>query len=496
MTNLIIHADEGQQQISRHIYGHFAEHLGRCIYDGIWVGESSPIPNVRGIRSDIVAALRAVKVPVLRWPGGCYADEYHWKDGIGTRDQRPVRLNLWGNVLDSNQFGTHEFMDLCDQIGCEPYICGNVGSGSPQELAQWVEYMTYPGGSQMSELRRHNGRAEPWKVKYWGVGNENWGCGGTMEAETYAALYRQFQTFMRNYGDNQLYKIAGGVGGVDTDGSATDALLRALGTGHPKNFHTRAVSLHYYAYFVNDPTQSSTNFGEAEWFTVIQRALEIDQAIEKHIAVMDFHDPEGKLDLIVDEWGAWYPADAGTPSYELYQQNTLRDALIAAATLHIFQKHCARVKMANLAQTVNVIQALILTKGEKMLLTPTYHVFEMFKGHQDATLLPLYLESEAYTLGDKTMPALSASASRGSDGKVLLTLCNLNPNDAMQITCDLRGAALGTPTARILTANAMNTHNSFDAPNTLVPQAFTDFKLSRQTITISAPAKSVIALTV
>ena len=491
----MVTADQEQVQISRHIYGHFTEHLGRCIYEGIWVGEDSPIPNVRGIRSDIVAALRHVHVPLLRWPGGCFADDYHWMDGIGPREQRPVRVNMWGNVLESNHFGTHEFMDLCEQVGCEPYISGNVGSGTPVELEQWVEYMTYPSGSAMSELRKRNGHPEPWRVKYWGIGNENWGCGGNMEHTTYAALYRQFQTFVRNYGDNEVYKIAGASGGAHLGGSGAEMLLSTLAPKRDGNFHTQAISLHYYAHVESNPAYSSTQFGEPEWFEVLRRALGADQAITNHRAVMDAHDPAGKLDLFLDEWGVWYAADPDRPAYELYQQNTLRDALYTALTLHIFHKHAERVKMANLAQVINVLQALILTDGKKMILTPTYRVMEMFKGHQDAMRLATHLECEPYTFDNASIPGISASASRGADGRILLTLCNVHVAKGVELTVEVDGASVISASGRILTSSGINAHNTFDAQETIQPQPYTTFKQDGNNLTLTVPAKSVIALT-
>ncbi len=431
MNTLKIDAAAGQHKINRHIYGHFAEHLGRCIYDGIWVGEDSAIPNTRGIRNDVVEALRKIKVPNLRWPGGCFADVYHWEDGIGPRESRPRRVNMWGDVAENNHFGTHEFMDLCDQLGCEPYIAVNVGSGSVREMQAWLEYMTYYGDSTLAERRRENGRAEPWQIPYLGIGNENWGCGGQMTPEYYGDLYCQYQDYVQQYGDQPMMKIASGYGGNDTDGSGLDRLLNQI-MNRQRPVRTDGVSLHYYVYLPNKSEHSATQFDEAKWFEVLQGADQIGEAVKNHIEVLDRYDPENHIWLIVDEWGAWYPAEPGTNPRFLYQQNSLRDAVVAAVTLHHFNAHCERVQMANIAQTVNVIQAMILTQGEQMLTTPTYHVFDMFQGHQDATLLPLEMNCESYTLGNETLPGLSASASRSDSGEILLTLVQSQPQQRSQ----------------------------------------------------------------
>ena len=487
--SLTINVDPGRHMISKDIYGHFAEHLGRCIYGGFWVGPDSPIPNTRGIRDDIVEALRAASIPVLRWPGGCFADEYHWRDGIGPRQQRPAMLNThWGMVTENNHFGTHEFMDLCEQLGCEPYICSNVGSGAVREMQQWVEYLTFAGSSPMTDLRRENGRDEPWKVKYWGVGNENWGCGGRMRPEYYADLYRRFQTYLRNLSGNELYKIACGAPGANY--KWTEVLMREAGS------LMHGLSLHYYTNPGGSDRRSATTFGQAEWFSVLKKALFMDELIARHSTIMDRYDPDGRVGLIVDEWGTWYEVVPGTNPHFLYQQNSLRDALVAGLTLNIFNKHCARVRMANLAQTVNVLQAMVLTQGAKMVLTPTYHVFEMYQVHQDATLLPIELTCGGYTFGDDHIPALSASASRNAEGLVHISLCNLDPNVPSEIRCELRGTAPSRVTGRLLTADAMTAHNTFDQPDYVKPQAYSGARIDGHLISAKLPPKSVVVLAI
>ncbi len=497
MNQITINADIGTGTINRHIYGHFAEHLGRCIYGGIWVGEDSPIPNTRGIRNDVVAALRDVAIPNLRWPGGCFADEYHWMDGIGPRAKRPSMINThWGGVTEDNGFGTHEFMDLCEQLGCEPYICGNVGSGTVQEMQQWVEYLTSDAISPMTELRGANGRAEPWRLKFWGVGNENWGCGGNMTPEHYAQEYRRFQTYVRNFGDNKIYKIA--CGPRNEDYRWTEVLMKNS-RNMRGGFLMNGLSLHYYT--PDGPfrqQQSATQFVEKDWAYILKTSLYMDELITRHSAIMDQYDPERKMELIVDEWGTWYAVEPGTNPGFLFQQNSLRDALVAALTLNLFNKHSQRVTMGNIAQTVNVLQALILTDehSDHIVRTPTFHVFEMYKVHHDAELLALDLRGDTYAYGAYSMPALSASASRATTGAVNLTVCNVDPSKAADVRCAVRGLNARSVSGRVLTAPTMQAHNTFDAPATVAPQPFSGITVDGDVVSFMMPAKSVVALSI
>ena len=488
VNHLVIHVDQGSLQINRNLYGHFSEHLGNCIYGGLWVGEDSPIPNTRGIRNDVVQALKRIKVPVLRWPGGCFADEYHWKDGIGPREKRPAIINThWGMVTENNHFGTHEFMDLCEQLETEPYICGNVGSGQIQEMQEWVEYMTSGGQSPMTDLRRQNGREEPWKIKYWGVGNENWGCGGNMRPEYYADLYRHFQTYLRNFPGNRLFKIA--CGSHSSYYEWTRVLMREAGR------QMNGLSFHYYC-GSGKKSRSATQFEEEDWFAQIQRALEMDDLLTAHSAIMDEYDREKRVGLMVDEWGAWHEVEPGTNPGFLYQQNSLRDAMVAALTFNIFHQHCDRVKMANIAQMVNVLQAVVLTDGPKMLLTPTYHVFDLFKVHQDATWLPTELISEEYQFGNEKIPALQASASKDAGGKIHLSLCNFDPTRARDLTAVLQGAEAKQVSGQILTADTITAHNTFDNPEAVKPTAFSGASLQGNRISLTMPPKSIVVLEV
>jgi alpha-N-arabinofuranosidase len=479
--------------INRNIYGHFAEHLGRCIYEGIWVGPDSPIPNTQGYRNDVLAALQGLNLPVLRWPGGCFADEYHWRDGIGPREQRPSMFNShWGGVVENNHFGTHEFLDLCELLGIEPYVCLNVGSGTVQEAMEWVEYITSPATSPMANLRRAHGREKPWKVKFFGIGNESWGCGGNMTPEFYADNYKRYNTFVKNYvpgPENRLYRIACGSNGRDLNW--TEVLMKNAGQ------QMNGLSLHWYTLPTGDWSKkgSATDFTEGEWFSTLRQTLVMDQLVTQHSAIMDKYDPEKKVGLIIDEWGTWYDVEPGTNPGFLYQQNTLRDAIVAGLNFHIFHKHADRVAMTNIAQTVNVLQAVILTDQEKMLLTPTYHVFEMFKVHQGATSLPLQLITPDYSFEKESIPAVSASASKDASGQVHVSLVNAHPRDVITVTATLTGVTASGVTGRILTAAAMNAHNTFAAPEAVKPAAFTGAKFANGQLTLNLPAKSVVMLT-
>jgi alpha-N-arabinofuranosidase len=483
-----VNADQGKEVISKHIYGHFSEHLGHCIYGGYWVGEDSQIPNTRGIRNDVVQALRDIRIPNLRWPGGCFADEYHWMDGIGPRDKRPKMVNThWGGVVEDNSFGTHEFLDLCEQLGCEPYICGNVGSGTVEEMSKWVEYITFDGESPMANLRRQNGREEPWKVKFWGVGNENWGCGGNMTADFYADQYRRYATYCRNYGDNRLVRIAGGANSGDYNW--TDVLMKKAAG------QMQGLSLHYYTVPNNwGKKGSATQFDETEYFTTIDKAFFINELVTKHSVIMDRYDPGKRVGLMPDEWGAWYDVEPGTNPGFLYQQNSLRDAILAAVTLNIFNAHCDRVKMANIAQTVNVLQAVILTENEKMVLTPTYWTYWLYRVHHDATLLPVAFTCNKYALNGREIDAVSLSASKDASGKIHLTLVNIDPNKEQRVEGVLRGVVAGKVAGKILTSAKITDHNTFDKPGTVGVKDFNGAKLSKESLSVTLPAKSVVML--
>jgi alpha-N-arabinofuranosidase len=472
----------------KEVFTQFAEHLGNGIYGGLWVGKGSKIPNTNGFRNDVVSALKDLSVPVIRWPGGCFADEYHWREGIGAPAKRPVKVNThWGGVTEPNAVGTHEFFELLRQVGAEAYIAGNVGDGTPREMAEWVEYMTAPAGS-LADERAKNGHKAPWNVAYFGVGNELWGCGGNMRPEFAADETRRYATFIKAPADTKIVKVASGAN-VD-DYAWTEAMMRVAGD------KVDGLSLHYYTLPEGGwpPKADPVNFDEHAWADTLNAARHMDELITKHSAIMDKYDPEKRVFLAVDEWGTWFAQDPGTHPGFLRQQNTLRDALVASINLDIFAKHADRVRMTAIAQMVNVLQAMILTDGSKMLLTPTYHVFEMYKPWQDATVLPIAITSPWYAKDQYTMPAVSGSAVRGKDGKVHVALSNLDPNQPNTVTITLAGVSATGVSGRVLTASAINAHNTFDAPEAVKPAAFTGASVQGGKLTVTLPAKSVVVL--
>lgn len=488
MAKVVINAQRKKGTVNKNIYGHFAEHLGRCIYEGLYVGEDSPIPNKNGMRCDVVDALKEMKVPVLRWPGGCFADDYHWRDGIGEKDKRPYMVNTnWGGVVENNHFGTHEFFELCEQLETEPYICGNVGSGTVQEMRDWVEYMTFDGDSPLANERRKNGREKPWKLKYFGVGNENWGCGGNMRPEYYADLYKRYATFIRNYGDEPVYKIAGGPN-VD-DVRWMDVLMQNI------RHMAQGISLHNYTFEGNwDNKGDSLVYGEDGWYSVMKNSLKMEKIINLHTAVMDRYDPDKKVKLIVDEWGNWFNVMPGTNPGFLYQQNTIRDAVSAVLILHIFHNHCDRIDMANIAQMVNVLQSVILTEGEKMVLTPTYYMFKMMAPHQDGDLLDVDYNAGESGTDEIKLPKISVSATE-KDGAITVSMCNISTTDGEQIEIELRDGAAGTVSGELLTADDMTAHNDFDNPDCVKTVPF-DAKIADGKISVTLPPMSVAVLNI
>ena len=506
MAKLIINELDKKGSIAPEIYGHFAEHLGRCIYEGVYVGADSPIPNVNGMRTDVVEALKALNIPVLRWPGGCFADEYHWKDGIGPKESRKKMINThWGGVLEDNRFGTHEYMELCRQLGCKTYINGNVGSGTVQEMSEWVEYMTFDGVSPMADLRKENGQEAPWTVDFFGVGNENWGCGGNMTPAFYANLYRQYQTYIRNYNaEKPILKVCGGPN-VD-DYNWTEQVLSTCFDHTQPQFHgfMDYLSLHYYVF----PHEwgrkgSATDFTTEEWYITLRKALYMDTLLTRHSAIMDQYDPDKLIGLAVDEWGNWFDVEPGTNPGFLYQQNTVRDALVAGITLNIFNKHCDRVRMANIAQMINVLQSVILTEGDRMLKTPTYHIFHMYRHHQGGTLLQSSLTglsdldvSDLPGTGEKapkTLPRVTESVSQ-KDGIITVTLSHLCHDQSQALEIRLSEKTSFRLLSADLVTGALCQHNSFDRPEEVTQQPFTDYRLQEGSLHVTLPPASVVCL--
>jgi alpha-N-arabinofuranosidase len=491
----VIDLDVPGPVISRHLYGHFAEHLGRCIYGGFYVGEDSSIPNERGIRLDVVEALKRIGIPNLRWPGGCFADEYHWRHGIGPRESRPRMVNThWGDVVENNHFGTHEFMDLCEMLGADAFVSGNVGSGSVQEMSDWVEYLTRDGDSPMASLRRENGRDEPWKVPFWGIGNEAWGCGGNFTAPQFAAEARRYATYCRDHGGNKLYRIAAGAS--DDDVTWTTALMEALNClgcqRDPKNIF-QAVSFHHYTLAGTwEHKGSATTFSVDDYYATMSKAQDIDRVIRAHARIMDAYDPGRKVGLVLDEWGTWWDVEEGTNPGFLYQQNTVRDALVAAVHFDAFHRHADRLVMANIAQTVNVLQAMLLTDAETgaLVLTPTYHVFQMNRGHHDATSLAVHvLEAPALREADgRPLQVVSASAST-TGATALVSLSNLDAEASLTVDVDLRGRAVTSASARLLAGSSAAAHNTAGAPDAVAPVDL-DVEVVEGTLRVTLPAHS------
>ncbi|UYQ92229.1 alpha-N-arabinofuranosidase [Chitinophaga horti] len=488
-ARLLVNAHAPKETISRHIYGHFSEHLGRCIYDGFWVSDTMQVPKKDRIRMDVVEALKKIKVPNLRWPGGCFADEYHWRDGIGPRENRPKMINSsWGNVTEDNSFGTHEFLELCSLIDCEPYISANVGSGTVQEMNNWVEYLNFDGLSPLTDLRKKNGRDKPWGVEFWGVGNESWGCGGNMTPEYYAGEYRRYATFCKNYPDARLKKIVSGAN--SNDYNWTEVMMKNI----PLNMMW-GLSLHHYTIPKNwGDKGSATQFNEREYFLAMRSCMEMETLIQRHSIIMDKYDPNKRVGLVVDEWGIWTNVEPGTNPAFLYQQNSMRDAIIAGTTLNIFNNHADRVKMAELAQTVNVLQAVILTKGRQMLLTPTYHIFDLYKVHQDAKLLPVQLAGPEYNSENDKLQAVNVSASQDASGAIHISFVNIDPNKDITIRTALNGSSWKNVTGQIITSPKFTDINTFEQPGKIVPAAFKGAKKEGEELVVTLPKLSVVVL--
>ncbi|MCD8095284.1 MAG: alpha-N-arabinofuranosidase [Ruminococcus sp.] len=474
--------DKTVSHISKEIYGHFSEHLGRCIYNGIYVGKDSKIPNTDGIRNDVVSSLKEIGLPVLRWPGGCFADEYHWKNGVG--DKRTPMLNSnWGGIVEDNSFGTHEFFSLCEMLDCEAYLAANMGSGSVSELSRWLEYITYDGDSPSALERKSNGREKPWRLKYLGIGNESWGCGGSMSAQSYCDTYRHYQTFAKNYSTPDMMKIACGPNADDY--SWTETLMQNL-----KPWHTDAISLHYYTIPTGDWQHkgSATSFSDEEYYDTIRSTLYMDEIITKHSAIMDKYDPESKIKLAVDEWGCWYDVEEGTNPGFLYQQNTMRDAIVAAINLNIFNNHSSRVSMANLAQVMNVLQAVLLSEGEKLVKTPTWYVFKLFLAHHDSELVKTSLA--APEIGDN-LPMLSLSLSKKGES-FLLSVSNCSLDEDCSLLLDPEHGCIKNAQAQILTADK-DVYNDFDSPERVSISDYDRFS-SDSAFTLTVPKRSVVSL--
>lgn len=490
-TYISIANDKGVDTINRNIYGHFAEHLGNSVYGGFYVGENNKlIPNKNGIRLNVITALKKLNIPVLRWPGGCFADNYHWKDAIGPKSKRKSIENVsWGNVREDNSFGTNEFLELCEMMGAEPYLAINMGSGTVQEAAEWVQYTNHANGSSyLTDLRRQSGRANPWNVKYWGIGNESWDCGGHMSVDYYVDQYKKYATFMTSYSNTEgLFRIAVGPGTEDYNW--TETLMKKIPLGM-----LDGISVHHYSVINWGNKGSATQFSENEYFRTMQQAWRMEKFISRNSEVMDKYDPKKKVALVVDEWGGWYETEPGTNKAFLYQQSTMRDAMIAGLTLNIFNNHADRVRMANLAQCINVLQSVILTNKEKMILTPTYHVMEMYKVHQDAVSLPLQITTSKYIAGNDSIDAVNASASRDKNGSIHISLVNIHATQVQTVKINFEKNKYKNISGRILQSAAIQDHNTFEKPETIAPKSFSGARFESDELVVTMPAFSVVVL--
>jgi alpha-L-arabinofuranosidase len=489
-NKVVLSTDSVQTQINKNIYGHFAEDLGRCIYGGFFVGKgNTTIPNTDGIRNDVIKALKDLKIPNLRWPGGCYADTYHWKDAIGPQKERKPTENLaWGNVREDNSFGTTEFLNMCELLGAEPYLAVNMNTGTVEEAVEWVQYANHANGTSfLTDMREKNGRTKPWNVKFWGIGNESWDCGGNMSVEHYINLYKQFTTAMTSYGNTEkLFRVAVGPGGPGN--KWTEEIMKNIPS---RRFE--GLSIHHYAVTNWGNKSSSTKFTNDEYFKTMQQAWRMENVISSNSEIMDKYDPKKRVAMIIDEWGGWYETDP-EGNGQLYQQNTMRDAMIAGLTLNIFNNHADRVRMANLAQMVNVLQSVILTNEQKIILTPTYHVMEMYNVHQDAKLVPVHCTSNDFVMDNRKIPAVSVSASQDPLGKIHISLTNIDQMNSQSVEIDWRGFQAKKITGRILTSSDVHDHNTFESPTTVEPKIFNDFSISRDYLKITMPPISVIVL--
>ncbi len=479
-------------RVNPNLYGHFAEHLGRCIYDGIWVGEQSPIPNVGGFRKDVLEALRQIRPSILRWPGGCFADDYHWQEGVGAPQERPRRINIhWGEVVETNEVGTQEFVQFCRLIGAEPYICGNVGSGTVRELRDWVEYCNYPGDSSWAQKRAQDGSRDPLNVRYWGVGNENWACGGNFSPEDYCTEFRRYATFLRGFGQ-KLFVIACGPSGNDIEW--TDRFFRKLKKDYREFQDIDGFAAHYYCETAGTATKYSTD----EWYQLINRGLKMEALVIQQRAAMDAYDPSRRIGLVVDEWGTWHPVEPGTNPAFLYQQNSLRDALVAATTLDIFNRHADKVVMANIAQVVNVLQAMVLTEpgSPRILVTPTGYVYEMYAQHKNGMSVRVLVEAPEILFSadgiSSSIPVVAGSASV-KERVLFLTLTNSHASDSTDVKVSLlAGASASSASAQSL-AGEIHAHNTFDAPDAIKPSAL-DVEAHGADVHITLPPASVTSV--
>lgn len=502
LQRVVVAPEEPIGVIHPYLHGHFAEHLGELVYPGICVPPGCSIPNTNGIRNDVVAALRPLGVPVLRWPGGCFADDYHWRDGIGPVDQRPMRVNRhWGMAEEPNQFGTHEFVAFCRALGAEPYFAGNVGSGTPAELRDWVEYCNFAGRSTLADERRANGAAEPFGIRYWGIGNENWGCGGDMSPEQYAGEFCRFRSYVSSYSGTEVRAIACGANNADWDW--TRRFLERMRRHYQDRLRkVQGLAAHYYC----GTAGTATEYTESQWLELLARAYAVEGVIAGHRQIMDEYDPERRIPLLLDEWGAWHPVEQGKPERGLYQQNTIRDACVAALSLDVFHNHADRLAMANIAQLINVLQALLLVEEDRCIKTPTFHVFDLYKAHQGAHAVRFETLAETVTDGEASaawcrtryldrgpfaLRAVHGSASV-RENQVCVTAVNTHPTEPVELEVELYRARWSSAEATLLAADDIHAHNTFADPERVRLSPSQELAPDGDRVRVHLPAGSIV----
>jgi len=506
--------DEPIGTISPNIYGHFTENLSGVFYDGIWVGEKSKVPNINGLRSELIEHMRKIKAPVIRFPGGCFADSYDWRDGIGPAEKRPRRTNFWKGVesekspashkYDPNAVGTNEFVHFCKLIGAEPYLAANVRSLPASAFYQWVEYCNSPAGSTtLAETRTAAGFAEPFRVKYWGVGNESWGCGGDFTPEEYAVEFRRYTSWLPTYGD-ELKLVASGPN-TDEWSWTREFLKEVLRKGPGQLHRIYGMALHHYAWNLSrGKTQDwdagkgdALKFENVDWFELLREGERMEGLITGHWQVMSEFDREHRIKLIVDEWGPWYrPGSEMTPGDALEQTPTLRDAIFSGMTVDIFNRHPEKVAMANCAQLVNCLNSLYLAHEDKFVITPVGRVFELYASHQGGESLRTVFSAPNlhYDRDGKSTLYWGMKGSASVHGKELtITAVNPSPSETRLTEIGLHGATANSASMSFITHSDIHAHNTFQQRDVVVPQTKT-LTLNAGGLVVELPPASVIAL--
>jgi alpha-L-arabinofuranosidase len=503
--------------ITADLYGHFVEHLGGVVYDGVWVGEKSTIANTGGIRQALVDHMRRLPPGPIRWPGGCFADSYDWRDGVGPRAARPRRTNFWEGAMaklpdgpgkyDPNHFGTNDFVRLCRLVKSEPYIAANLRSLSAKDFYQWVEYCNSPAGSStLAELRTAGGDRDPFRVRFWGVGNESWGCGGNFTPEEYATEYRRFTAWVPGYGVKLAF-IGSGPNSGDL-GWTRRFLTKLTEKGEGALNGMWGWALHHYSW--NTSRGATTDWfagkGDAvaftndEWYELLVEADKMDGLITGHWGVMGEIDRTHRVKLVVDEWGAWFKQGTEVdPAHLFGQQSTVRDALVSALTLDTFHRHADKVVMANVAQLVNCLQSLFLADEDRFVATPVFHVFEMYGAHVGGRAVRAECSAPRISYERvKDKGSLWGLAGSASVKEKTLTLTVVNPHvtEARETEIAIRGASIASARATTISAPDIHAHNTFERPNEVQPKEERTGAAQGGVLVYRFPAASVTRLSV